>query len=255
MKIEKRKVNNGIMQITTIDERWYEDTVNNPDTYVPSASWITSYYPKGIQYYKWLAEKGWDESEAIKNEAGVKGSRVHNAIEDLVKGNEVSLESKYFNELTGKDEELTAEEYYAVMTFEQWFNEFAPDEIYISELSGVNSEIGYGGTIDLVCKKGEDIWVIDYKTSQSIWKSYELQLSSYKYLLPFIHQTADVNLDNVKLAILQVGYNRTKKGYKFTEIDDQMDLFINAKSFWAVENKDKQPKQMEYPLEIKLNLK
>ena len=33
---------------------------------------IAGHYPKGIAFYKWLAEKGWDESQALKSAAGDK---------------------------------------------------------------------------------------------------------------------------------------------------------------------------------------
>ena len=46
----------GIIQITTVDERWYSFQTNNKTTglpeyrYLPSVTWITEYYPKGIAY-------------------------------------------------------------------------------------------------------------------------------------------------------------------------------------------------------------
>ena len=59
----------GIVQITTVDERWYL----KKDKFVPSSTWIANYYPKGIGFNKWLASKGWDRAEALKQEAGEKG--------------------------------------------------------------------------------------------------------------------------------------------------------------------------------------
>ena len=60
-----------IVQITVEDERWYSKP--NPEKeeeliYVPSVTWIASYYPKGERFYKWLASKGWDEAEALTDE-------------------------------------------------------------------------------------------------------------------------------------------------------------------------------------------
>ena len=88
----------GIVQITTYDERWYAHEVKDPITgiptviFVPSVTWVAESYPKGIAFYKWLADKGWDEAEAIKEAAGDKGSKVHHAIEDLLAGREVLLD-------------------------------------------------------------------------------------------------------------------------------------------------------------------
>jgi hypothetical protein len=68
-----------IVQVTTTDERWYvresadEKTGLPSYKYVPSVTWIAGHYPKGVGFYKWLADKGWNEAEAIKTAAGGKG--------------------------------------------------------------------------------------------------------------------------------------------------------------------------------------
>jgi hypothetical protein len=87
----------GIVQITTFDERWYARPTEDPITklprfeFVPSVTWIADHYPKGVGFYKWLANKGWDEAEAIKSAAGDKGSKVHLAIADLIRGLEAPM--------------------------------------------------------------------------------------------------------------------------------------------------------------------
>src|SRR5437868_8780429 len=103
----------GIVQATIADERWYLRQVDNPLTgipeikAVPSSTWIAESYPKGVFFYKWLADKGWDEAEAIKSAAGDKGSKVHLAIEAILHGDEVRIDSKFMNKHTEKEEELT----------------------------------------------------------------------------------------------------------------------------------------------------
>jgi hypothetical protein len=60
----------GIVQVTIANERWYVKEERDPKTdlpvlkYVPSVTWITGHYPKGVEFYKWFASKGWDESQA-----------------------------------------------------------------------------------------------------------------------------------------------------------------------------------------------
>jgi hypothetical protein len=253
MKIEIRKVDEakGIVQITTTDERWYQ----SGEKFYPSSSWIADYYPKGIGYYKWLANKGWDEAEAIKNAAGEKGSKVHKAIEDLLKGRELEMDDKYWNDTLKTAEELTPEEWHCIMTFKEWYEDFKPDQVLATEISAINTRHGYGGTIDFVCIKGTTVYVIDFKTSANIWKSHELQLASYGKLLGYteLHKQYPKKIDGLKLAILQLGYTKNKtKQYKLTEIEDKFDLFLHAKAMWEEENKDKQPAQKNYPLTIRL---
>ena len=101
MKKEIRTVDKerGILQVTTVDERWYVKESKDEETglpkheYVPSVTWICDHYPKGVAFYKWLASKGWDESQAIKSAAGDKGSKVHYAIRDLIEGRVVQHEA------------------------------------------------------------------------------------------------------------------------------------------------------------------
>jgi len=227
------------MRITTSDERWYV----RDDQFVPSVTWICGYYPKGTQFYKWLAEKGWDESQAIKQAAGDKGSKVHYAIEDLVKGETVKMDAKYINPTTGEQEELTKEEYECLMAFSDWFKETKP-KVVESEIVVFGD--GFAGTIDLVCEIDGTLWIIDYKTGQNIWSEYELQLSAYK--------NAYRGQNEPNLAILQIGYKKNKRGWKFTEIQDKFNLFLAAKQIWANEAEKVQPKVKDYPEELKLNI-
>lgn len=252
MKYQIRKVDElrQIMQITTLDERWYQ----LGEKFYPSSTWIADQYPKGVPFYRWLADKGWDEAEAIKITAGSKGTKVHKACEDLLKGKELKIDDKYYNESLDKEEELTPEEWHCVMTFKEWHEDYKPEKVVAFEVSGVNPEIGFGGTIDIICVIKGQIWIIDLKTSANIWRSHELQVSSYKRLLPFIEATQKIDVETVKLGILQLGYTRNKlKQYKFTEIEDKFDLFLHAKAIWEEEITQKLPLQKDYPLTLKLN--
>ncbi len=71
MHKEIRTVNGQWLQVTTIDERWYarpkvNQTTGLPEAFefVPSVTWITGFYPKGVEFYKWLANTGWDTARA-----------------------------------------------------------------------------------------------------------------------------------------------------------------------------------------------
>lgn len=255
MKKEIRKVDEktGIVQITTADERWYVKMIENKEgipevKFVPSVTWIASYYPKGLPFYKWLANKGWDEAEAIKQAAGDKGSKVHQAIEDLVKGNEVKMDAKYLNKTTEKEEELTVEEYECIMSFASWFNRVKP-VVLASEQVVFNDAEGYAGTVDMTCEIDGRPYILDFKTGQTIWPEHELQISAYKHALP-----KDI-LELPGLATLQLGYRRNKDRFKFTEIEDKYDLFLTAKKIWANETKGIEPLQKDYPPSLRLDVK
>jgi hypothetical protein len=238
-----------ILQVTSADERWYIRDAVNPISglpiyeYVPSVTWICESYPKGIGFYKWLANKGWDEAEALKVAAGDKGSKVHQAIAMLIDGATIKIEDKLTNPTTGLAEDTSFEEYEAILSFADWFNKTNP-QIIAREF--VVWGDGYAGTVDFICVIDGVKWLIDFKTSQYIWPSHELQVSAYKKAY---------GDENIKLGILQLGYKLNKNKFKLTEIDYQYNEFLAAKLIWAKENKNVQPKQKDYPLSISLNIK
>jgi len=256
--VDKEK---GILRLTTVDERFYIKSVQNQITglpeyrFVPSVTWIAGCYPKGVQFYKWLAEHGWDESQAIKEAAGSKGSKVHLAIVDLLDKKTVEMGSKYYQILlphTGQEEELTVEEYECLMSFVSWFKEVKP-EVIAREIVVFSDAYGFAGTIDLFCRIGGAFYIIDFKTSQSIWTEYELQVSAYKQAL--FEQGEIKNIEDIHLGILQLGYRRNKAGFKWNEIEDKFLLFINAQAIWANEHGFEQPSQKDYPLMLSLEEK
>ena len=241
--VDKEK---GTFRVTTKDERWYIRPSKNKTTglpiyeFVPSVTWICGHYPKGVAFYKWLADKGWNEAEALKNAAGDKGSKIHLAIADLLNGLTIKHDSLFLNKSTDQPEDLSVEEYDAILSFKRWFDETKP-EVLGFEFMVWNDQENYAGTVDLKCRIGKEVWIIDVKSGQYVWPEYELQLSAYKH--------AD-QCD--RLGVIQVGYKRNKNGYKFTEIYDKFPLFLAAKQIWANETKGQTPHQKDYPMEIKL---
>jgi len=240
MKIELRTIKpDGIIQITTVDERWYQ--IPKTGAFYPSVTWITEYYPKGIAFFKWLASKGWDEAESIKTAAGDKGSKVHKGIERLLQGGTILMD-EILTDSDGEESPLTVEEYDCIISFSAWWKENNPTLI-ANEQVVFNDEYEYAGTLDAIVDIAGVTYVVDFKTSPNLWPSHELQVSAYNHALP---------KPAMKLAILQVGYGRNKKGYKFTEVEDKFDLFLACKKMWHNENDGVFPKQKDYPEKVSL---
>ncbi len=246
----------GIVQVTTADERWYVKEITDPVSglpkflYVPSVTWIAGHYPKGIQFYKWLADHGWDEAQAIKQAAGDKGSKVHDAISAILRGEEVRIDSKFINRSTGEEEELTLEECEAILSFVNWRNEVKPESL-AWDITVFSERYGYAGTIDYVCKIDGVPYIVDFKTSSQVWPEYELQVSAYSQAL----QEDGRASKPARLAILQIGYKRNKAGYKWNEVEDQFPLFLAARQIWSKECEGQQPKQRDYPIVLSPALK
>jgi hypothetical protein len=249
----------GIMQTTTSDERWYDRESTNPTTglreieFVPSVTYITSFYPKSQALVKWVAEKGLDQAEAIKKAAGDRGSKVHTAIADLIDGKEVKMDAKYVNPSTGQEEELSLEEYECIMSFVAWFKETNP-RVVGREFIIWNDQYGYAGTVDFLAQIGNEYWIIDFKTGQSIWPEYTLQVSAYKHAIQsFTSESFEIEEGvDCKLGILQLGYRRNKAGFKFTEVEDKFPLFLSVREVWKNETEGEKPLQRDFPLALSL---
>ena len=254
MRKEIRTVDSekGIMCVTTVDERWYARAVTDQKTglptgfeFVPSVTWICGVgYVKGVAFYKWLANTGWDESQAIKVAAGDRGSKVHQAVADLLDGRMVAIDAPYTNPTTGQKEELTLEEYEGVVAFRDWWAAAAP-ELIAREF--VVWGDGYAGTVDLLCRIGGVPHLIDLKTGQHTWPEHELQVSAYKHALP--PQWAE---PPPALAILQVGYRLNKRRWKLTPVEDQFPLFLAARQIWQKECEGVTVFKRDYPLAVAL---
>jgi hypothetical protein len=244
MKIERKIVDpaKGIIQITTSNERWYLKEAEN--IYIPSVTWICNVGdPKGVEFYKWLASKGWSEAESIKEVAGNKGSKVHKGVEMLLHGETIAYNSMIPNR-NGVPEETTSEEYEAILSFAGWFRTLKDFKLICTEQTLFHPKNLYAGTIDLLCEISGKKWLIDLKTSKSVYRSQRMQLSAY----------AEALGEPVNIGILQLGYQKNKNRYKFTEIEKNFNLFLAAYEIWKDECGDEKPKQSEYPLSITLNL-
>lgn len=246
----------GLFRVTTPGERWYAIPSKDQKTglpiyrYIPSVTWIAGCYPKGVGFYKWLAEKGWDEAEAIKSAAGDKGSKVHAAIEAWLKGElEIGFETKLMNPNSGQLEEMTIEEYEAIGSFIDWYDAVKP-EIISTEMTVVNEKEGYAGTVDCVAMIDGEMYIIDFKTSQAVWPEYELQVSAYKNAIATDDFLKEHGVSEIKLGILQIGYKRNKAGWKWNEVADKYPLFVAARQIWANEHGDEKPKQKDYPMKL-----
>lgn len=247
-----------ILRVTTLSERWYARPEKNEVTglpefrFFPSSTWIAGFYPKGVHFYKWLAQHGWDESQAIKESAGRRGTMVHQATEILEEAGELPISTVFEDPDGGGPMNLGPDELDGILSFKKWHDETKP-KLLANEMTIFGED--YAGTLDRIYLIGNRVWIVDLKTSQYIWEEHKLQISSYSHArieLDVLGITRE-QWDARGLAVLQLGYKMNKNGYKFTEIEDKYNLFRMAKAIWENENPDAKPKEKDYPLTIRLN--
>ncbi len=245
--------NPAVMQMTFDNERYYHITGKNLDVYLPSVTWINESYPKGLGFYKWLAGKGWDEATATKEAAGDRGSKVHNAIQDLLNGAEIKYGDAYWNETKQANESFTLEEWKCLIAFQRFWLDHNPT-IVATERVCYSLKYGYAGTIDALLMIDDQLVVVDWKTSAAIYPSYLMQIAAY---MVAEHETGEHK--PVATAIVRLG-TKHKKGYELQIFDTDQSKqnfkgFLHVKEIWAIENGNKKPETVTLPAVISLDLK
>jgi len=92
------------------------------------------------------------------------------------------------------------------------------------EIIGCESEVNNGkivGRVDLILKRNDEIYVVDFKRSKNIYLSTKLQLSTYKEILKADY-IAFMNLENFQLEIINIDtikyFTIVKRLYQINEL-------------------------------------
>ena len=236
-------------QLTFLDQRFYTPSEG---VYLPSVTTILNAYPKDAGYYEWLKRVG-EDADSIRDEAGRRGSVVHNLTEQYDEGNEVSL----INERGSIEYKLTE---WAM--FERYvdFRTRFPAEIFHTEFNIMSEKLGFAGTLDRVMSIEGKTLLVDIKTSNAIYPSYWLQLAAYEQLLTEYHGyntldgvailwlNAKTRTEGKKGAIQGAGWQLVVK----EETDKDWELFQATHKLWLAENEGMKPKQLTYQIKHKL---
>lgn len=230
-------------QLTMLDARFYYAEGN----FYPSVTTILEAYPKDAAYFKWIKEVGTD-ADAIRDEAGRRGSVVHELTEQYDNGAEVSLLNMDGNLQFKMSEWAMFERYVDFIT------RFKPEYI-MNEQNFVSARLGFAGTIDRLAMLDGKLTLIDIKTSNNIHDSYWLQLAAYAALVhdmtanmieqvAILHLNAKTRTAGSKGAIQGVGWQLIKR--ELIDVRRDFDLFLVTKQLWEAQNKDAKPRQVSY---------
>lgn len=245
-------IDTNIKQITFLDNRFYATEEGQS---VPSVTTILQAYPKDAHFYSWLKQVG-EEADAIRDEAGRRGSIVHSLTERYDAGEEVNLLDNGGN-IGYKLAEWNMFEKYVD------FRNNHPLDIIHSEFNIVSPKLGYAGTIDRVVQiNGQNI-LIDIKTSNTIYDHYWCQLAAYKKLIQEHYHSINV-IDKVAILWLNAKTRTRGKdgqiqgnGWQLIIRDSGMEdydyeLFECTHKLWMAQNGDMQPKLKQYSITHKL---
>jgi predicted RecB family nuclease len=225
------------MEIKRIDNdtggrRFYQGEENGKVIFTfPSVTTILDEtVPKDTFLIKWIREQGIG-GQAIFEKSAEDGQRVHEIIEDLLNGGQVATE------------DLEEKVKKCVQAFLDWHKEFKPETL---ETEQIVVGDGYAGGCDYVCKINDQVYVIDWKTSNSIQDKHLYQVAAYRMALNSKYKDA-------KTAIVHLG-NRTKQGYSMKEFEWQpmYQFFDHYHKTFKMNSPDAKPKIIQYPDIFKL---
>jgi hypothetical protein len=261
----KLTVDVQLKQINFLDERFYlagNDASGNP-VYYPSVTHVLELYPKGAGYTQWLKDVG-NNAKYVMERAMDSGSRVHDAIDILNKGNSVFWDEKVYS----------LEEWMGIMRYEDFYREHDV-EVIASEINVYSHKMMYAGTADVVCRIKDESWLIDCKFGNAVYDSYFLQVIAYKDA--FEEMNPAYKIDRVGVLHLKAGTRTAGKGdviqgdgwklidpaddTRMKQISKKRDMpvydilrkqFLNLLDLYYFENPDTRPKNEIYPTEITL---
>ena len=240
------EVSSDYKQITLPDSRYYQRN----GEYYPSITYVLSHYPKGKFFEDWLKKVGYS-SEYIVKKASEEGTKVHNMIELYLNG-----ESLFF--LNAKKEpQYDLEVWKMFLRFVEFWEEYEPT-LLETEVHLFSDKLKVAGTCDLICEINNQLWIVDFKTSNHIHSTYDLQAAVYGQCF---EECYGVKPDRFGILWLKSskrgpwGSNIQGKGWEMYESkrsqEENIELFEAIHKIFKSENPNPVPAFEEYPTIIK----
>ncbi len=243
-------IDQNLKRVNILDTRYYV----RDDKYYPSVTSILQYFPKNKFFDTWLKDVG-HNADIIARKAADEGTQVHDAIERYLLGEKISWMddngySKYSLEI-----------WKMILKFHDFWSTYKPTLIE-SEIHLFSDKYIYAGTCDLVIEINGVKWLLDIKTSNSLYVSYDLQLSAYAQAWNELYEE---KIDKIGILWLKSskrgedkkGEKIQGKGWEIYEperaIEDNLKLFEYIHELYKLEHPDVKPTSEHFPLAIQIN--
>jgi hypothetical protein len=165
-------INTNTNQITFTDNRFY---LTDDGEYVPSVTTILNAYPKDAHFFQWLKQVG-EDADNIRDEAGRRGSIVHELTERYDAGDVVNLLDN------GGHIGYKLQEWAMFERYVDFRSRYGYDVLF-SEYNIINPLMGMAGTIDRVIQSDNRTILLDIKTSNAVHDHYCLSRTCKKIFL------------------------------------------------------------------------
>lgn len=236
-------------RIEFLDSRFYRHANGN---FYPSVTTILDAYPKSAAFFEWLKKNG-EDSDEIRDEAGRKGSQVHQLCEDYDNEIECTLINSFLKPQYKQIEWAMFERY---VEFRQKFKY----EMVANELHYISPVLGFAGTLDRVFRVDGKLVLVDIKTSNALHNHYWLQQAAYKQLWDEVNEekisaikvlwlNAKTRTEGTAKAIQGIGWQLKEPEYG---IDHYWQVFQSVYKLWQEENRTMKPRNTVYNLTHKI---
>ncbi len=143
---------------------------------VPGTTTIIQRFKESGALMQWAFRQGQSGAPSLYSEAEKAaeiGTAAHSMVEQAVKGEEVTCPIA--------DSEMAAKAWSSFEAYKRWAENFAV-KIVAQEIQLVSEQYRYGGTPDAIGLIGNQLALLDWKTSNGIYTDYLVQLAAYKNL-------------------------------------------------------------------------
>ena len=225
-------------QITLPDSRYYR---RNGEFY-PSVTYVLNCYPKGKHFEDWLKRHGYTADYVVKK-AAEEGTVTHELIEEYFEGNEMH----YLNDKGNP--KYNPNIWKMFLKFVDFWETYNPTLVE-TETHLFSDKLKIAGTVDLVCEIGDERWIIDFKTSNHMQTTYELQGAVYAQCY---EECFGKKVDRVGMLWLKSksrgedksGSRLKGKGWEVHESsrtqEENLDIFMSVKKIFDLENPKHKP--------------
>jgi len=235
-------------QITLPDSRYYR---RNGEFY-PSITYVLNCYPKGKYFQDWLKKVG-HSADWIVKKASEEGTQVHEMIEEYFTGKELT----YLN----KDgyPKMNPLVWQMFLRFVDFWETHKPTLIE-TEVHLFSEKLKVAGTCDLICEIDGELWVIDFKTSNHLQTTYDLQGAAYAQCYEECYGKKAARVGVLWLKSKSRGADKTGARYKGKNWEvyesprtqeQNIEIYKSVKSIFDIENPKHKPATQSFKTTVK----
>ena len=238
-------------QITLPDSRYYRRN----GQYYPSVTYVLQSYPKGKHFEDWLKKVGYSADWIVKK-ASEEGNAVHLMIEKYFKGKELN----YLNEHGYP--KMDPHVWQMFLKFVDFWETYQPTLIE-TEVHLFSDELKVAGTCDLICEIDDVLWIIDFKTSNHLQTTYDLQSAIYAKMYEECFGKTAERIGVMWLKSKSRGQDKSGKklkgkGWEIYEStrsqEENLNIFKSVKQIFDLENPKHKPATTSFPTTVKRSI-